>query len=84
MAHNKEIWLSRGEIEGLLQGSLTWTDVYPRPVWSDPSAQSGQGSQSVRSAEPEESTVAVVRVGGFLAATAGLTLMSWVYFVFAT
>lgn len=98
MAHDKEIWLSRSEVEGLLQGSLTWTDVYPRPVWSDPSTRSVQG------AEPEELTVAEVdgeepngkglggeefmlrkmKVAGFLAVTAGLTLMSWVYFVFVT
>ncbi len=87
LAQDKEVWLSRGEIEGLLQGSLTWTDVYPRPVWSDPSAQ------SVRSAETEELEIPGkgageadfsrnITVTTTLAATAVLTLVSWVYFVF--
>ena len=30
MIEDKEIWLSRGEIHGLLQGTVTWADVCAR------------------------------------------------------
>lgn len=107
LIQDKEIWLSRGEIDGLLQGSLTWADVCSRtdrPARFPESLVKGEGAygedfllhsakeinEANKFDEVNEGKVvnsvdkpSDIRVTGFLAITALLTLVLWVYFVFS-
>lgn len=77
---DKEVWLSRKELEGLLQGSVTWTDVCSRPAQLEETETICDGEDAVR----EDFVPRELKVTGFLTTTAVLTLVSWLYFVFLT
>lgn len=89
LVQKEEIWLSRDEINGLLQGSLTWADLCSRParpVRLHESTVTGEGAgeedfvlKEIQGAQEAQE----VKITGYLAATAVLTLVSWVYFAFA-
>ena len=77
MAQNKEIWLSQVEVQGLLQGSLSWEDVCSQ------NAQPGL-SMAVEKDEVDDGDFVSrgVNISGLLSITAALTVASWIYFVF--
>lgn len=87
---DKEVWVSRKELEELLQGSMTWADVCSRPAQSEGTLdlkETRPFTEAILDGEDdmrEDFVFRELKVTGFLTTIGVLTLVSWVYFVFVT